>query len=137
MKFKLESFMMFYGYKLEWLEGVIKCFIFQMFIFVFKSVEEGKVYFELAYGFWEFDQGEVLGFIYSWFNNFDLEIFENWLCFWDEAEECVVFESGMFVIFMVMFVFLKLGDVLLYSKLLYGGIFYFIIEVFICWGVEI
>ena len=45
-----ESLMMSYGYKPGLSEGAIKCPIFQTSTFVFKSAEEGKAFFELAYG---------------------------------------------------------------------------------------
>jgi methionine-gamma-lyase len=45
-----ESLMMSYGYKPELSEGAIKCPIFQTSTFVFKNAEEGKSFFELAYG---------------------------------------------------------------------------------------
>ena len=64
--------MMSHGYKPEWSEGAIKCPIFQTSTFVFKSAEEGKAYFELAYGLREPDQGEAPGLIYSRLNNPDL-----------------------------------------------------------------
>ena len=45
-----ESLMMSYGYKPELSEGALKCPIFQTSTFVFKSAEEGKAFFEVAYG---------------------------------------------------------------------------------------
>ena len=49
-QFSPESLMMTYGYNPEWSEGAIKSPIFQTSTFVFKSAEEGKAFFELAYG---------------------------------------------------------------------------------------
>ena len=49
-KMKPESLMMSYGYKPELSEGAIKCPIFQTSTFVFKNAEEGKAFFEVAYG---------------------------------------------------------------------------------------
>ena len=45
-----ESLMMSYGYKPELSEGSIKCPIFQTSTFVFKNAQEGKAFFEVAYG---------------------------------------------------------------------------------------
>ena len=45
-----ESLMMSYGYKPELSEGAIKPPIFQTSTFVFKTAEEGKAFFEVAYG---------------------------------------------------------------------------------------
>jgi methionine-gamma-lyase len=117
---------MSYGYKPELSEGAIKCPIFQTSTFVFKNAEEGKAFFEVAYGIREQKANEELGLIYSRLNNPDLEILENRLCLWDKAEECAVFESGMSAITTVLLEFLKPGDLLLYSMPVYGGTDHFI-----------
>jgi methionine-gamma-lyase len=121
-----ESLMMSYGYKPELSEGAIKCPIFQTSTFVFKSAEEGKAFFEVAYGLRDKLPNEELGLIYSRINNPDLEILENRLCLWDKAEDCAVFESGMSAITTVLLEFLKPGDLLVYSNPLYGGTDHFI-----------
>ena len=107
-----ESHMMTYGYKPELSEGAIKCPIFQTSTFVFKSAEEGKSFFEIAYGIREKDPTEELGLIYSRINNPNLEILENRLSLWDKADDCAVFESGMSAISTVLLEFLKPGDLL-------------------------
>jgi methionine-gamma-lyase len=121
-----ESLMMTYGYKPELSEGAIKPPIFQTSTFAFRTAEEGKAFFELAYGLREKEQGEELGLIYSRINNPNLEILENRLCLWDKAEQCAVFESGMSAISTVLLEFLKPGDLLLYSLPVYGGTDHFI-----------
>ncbi len=124
--FRPESLMMSHGYNPEWSEGAIKCPIFQTSTFVFKSAEEGKAFFEVAYGIREKHENEKLGLIYSRLNNPDLQILEERLCLWDEAEECAVFESGMSAITTVLLEFLAPGDLLLYSMPVYGGTDHFI-----------
>ncbi|MCX6310396.1 MAG: cystathionine gamma-synthase family protein [Bacteroidetes bacterium] len=124
--FSPESLMMSYGYKPELSEGALKCPIFQTSTFVFKNAEEGKAFFEVAYGLREKKVNEELGLIYSRINNPDLEILENRLCLWDGAEDCAVFESGMSAITTMLLEFLKPGDLLLYSTPLYGGTDHFI-----------
>lgn len=123
---KPESLMMSYGYKPELSEGSLKCPIFQTSTFVFKNAEEGKAFFEVAYGIREKDADEELGLIYSRINNPDLEILENRLCLWDKADDCAVFESGMSAISTVFMEFLEPGDLLVYSSPLYGGTDHFI-----------
>ncbi len=118
--------MMSYGYKPELSEGAIKSPIFQTSTFVFKNAEEGKAFFEVAYGLREKGINEELGLIYSRINNPDLEILENRLTLWDESEACAVFESGMSAITTTLLEFLKPGDLLLYSTPLYGGTDHFI-----------
>lgn len=123
---KPESLMMSYGYKPELSEGAIKCPIFLTSTFVFKTAEEGKAFFELAYGKRDKLPGEEMGLIYSRINNPDLEILENRLRLWDQADDCAVFESGMSAISTVLMEFLEPGQVLLYSSPTYGGTDHFI-----------
>jgi methionine-gamma-lyase len=125
-KMQPESLMMSYGYKPSLSEGAIKCPIFQTSTFVFNTAMEGKRFFELAYGLREKDAGEELGLIYSRLNNPDLEILENRLCLWDGAEDCAVFESGMSAISTALMEFMVPGDLLLYSRPVYGGTDHFI-----------
>ena len=90
-----ESHMMTYGYKPELSEGAVKPPIFQTSTFAFKSAEEGKAFFEIAYGLRDKNEGEELGLIYSRINNPNLEILEDRLTLWDDADDSAVFESGM------------------------------------------
>lgn len=136
-KMKPESLMMSYGYKPELSEGAIKCPIFQTSTFVFKSAEEGKAFFEVAYGLREKKEGEELGLIYSRINNPDLEILENRLTLWDEADECAVFESGLAAITTVLLEFLKPGDLLLISNPVYGGSDHFIKKILPKFGISV
>jgi len=121
-----ESLMMTHGYKPELSEGAVKPPIFQTSTFAFKTAEEGKAFFEVAYGIRKQKQSEELGLIYSRINNPNLEILEDRLCLWDKAEQCAVFESGMSAISTVLLEFLKPGDLLLYSLPTYGGTDHFI-----------
>ncbi len=136
-KMKPESLMMSYGYKPELSEGAIKSPIFQTSTFVFKSAEEGKAFFEVAYGLREKKVGEEIGLIYSRINNPDLEILENRLTLWDEAEDCAVFESGMSAISTMLLEFLKPGDLLLCSLPLYGGSDHFINKILPKFGIHV
>ncbi len=136
-KMKPESLMMSYGYKPELSEGAIKCPIFQTSTFVFKNAEEGKAFFEIAYGHRSKKDGEELGLIYSRINNPDLEILENRLSLWDEAEDCAVFESGMAAISTVLLEFLKPGDLLLTSSPVYGGSDHFMKKILPKFGIHI
>lgn len=121
-----ESLMMSHGYKPELSEGAVKPPIFQTSTFAFKTAEEGKAFFEVAYGLRAKAQNEEMGLIYSRINNPNLEILEDRLCLWDKADSCAVFESGMSAISTVLLEFLKPGDLLLYSLPLYGGTDHFI-----------
>jgi len=125
-KLQPESLMMSHGYKPSLSEGAIKCPIFQTSTFVFNNAMEGKRFFEVAYGLREQEKDEEMGLIYSRLNNPDLEILENRLCLWDKAEDCAVFESGMSAITTAMLEFMEPGDLLLYSRPVYGGTDHFI-----------
>jgi methionine-gamma-lyase len=132
-----ESLMMSYGYKPELSEGAIKSPIFQTSTFVFKTAEEGKAFFDLAYGLRSPEKGEQQGLIYSRINNPDIEILENRLTLWDEAEECAVFESGMSAITTVLLEFLNPGDLILTSTPLYGGSDHFIKKILPKYNIEV
>ena len=125
-KMSPESLMISYGYKPELSQGAVKCPIFQTSTFEYKTAEEGKAFFEIAYGLREKEPQEELGLIYSRINNPNLEILENRLCLWDKADDCAVFKSGMSAISTVLLEFLKPGDLLVYSNPLYEGTDHFI-----------
>ncbi len=131
-----ESLMMSYGYDPQLSEGALKCPIFQTSTFVFETAEEGKAFFEQALG----RGGELptgkRGLIYSRLNNPDLEILEDRLTLWDEAEACSVFESGMAAISTTLLEFLNPGDVILHSEPLYGGTEYFFKHVLARFGIR-
>jgi methionine-gamma-lyase len=132
-----ETLMMSHGYRPEWSEGAVKCPIFQTSTFAFRTAEEGKAFFEVAYGLRERGNREKTGLIYSRLNNPDMQILEERLSLWDGAEACAAFESGMSAISTVLFEFLQPGDLLLYSNPLYGGTTHFVHTVLTKWGVEV
>jgi methionine-gamma-lyase len=132
-----ESLMMGYGYRPEWSEGSIKCPIFQTSTFVFETAEDGKAFFELAYGLREKGPAETPGLIYSRLNNPDLEILEDRLTLWDNAEAAAVTASGMSAIATTSLTFLRPGDVLLHSEPLYGGTEYLFCHVLPEFGIDV
>ncbi len=136
-KFKPESLMMSHGYKPELSEGAVKCPIFQTSTFVFQKAEDGKAFFEVAYGIREKEESEEMGLIYSRLNNPDLEILENRLSLWDNAGDTAVFESGMSAISTALMEFLNPGDLLLFSNPVYGGTDHFIKHVLTKYGIEV
>jgi methionine-gamma-lyase len=136
-KFQPETLMMSYGYDPKLSEGAVKCPIFQTSTFVFNSAEEGKAFFEVAYGLREQGAREKTGLIYSRLNNPDMEILEDRLTLWDEAEACAVFESGMAAIATAFLEFLKPGDLLMVSNPLYGGTNHFVHHVLTKFGIEV
>ncbi len=134
--FSPETQMLGYGYKPGLSEGAVKCPIFQTSTFVFKSAEEGKAFFEMAYGK-PGHEGEEMGLIYSRINNPDMEILEERLKLWDGGEMAAAFSSGMSAIATTLMTFLSPGDVLLYSNPLYGGTHKFVHHILTHFGIEV
>ncbi|GAB3864085.1 cystathionine gamma-synthase family protein [Hymenobacter segetis] len=134
-KLRPESLMMSYGYTPAWSEGAIKPPIFQTSTFVFNSAEEGKAFFELAYGLRQQGPDEEMGLIYSRLNNPSLEILEHRLCLWDGAEDAASFASGMAAISTTLLALLQPGDVVLHSEPVYGGSDFFLKNVLRKFGI--
>ena len=131
-----ESLMLGYGYTPALSEGALKCPIFMTSTFVFRTAEEGKAFFELAYGLRKGSPGEEMGLIYSRLNNPDLEILEDRLTIWDGAEAAAVFESGMAAISTTLLAFLNPGDVVLHSEPVYGGTDYLLKHILPRFGIR-
>jgi methionine-gamma-lyase len=131
-----ETLMMGYGYDPQLSEGAVKCPIFQTSTFVFRSAEDGKAFFELAYGMRERGPTEVPGLIYSRINNPDLEILEDRLAIWDGAEAALVFSSGMAAISTTLLTFLRPGDAIVHSEPVYGGTEYLLLNVLPQFGIK-
>jgi methionine-gamma-lyase len=116
-----ETLMMGFGYDPRLSEGALKCPIFQTSTFVFETAEDGKAFFEIAYGLRNRRPNEDPGLIYSRINNPDLQVLEERLCVWDEAEAALVFSSGMSAIATTVLSYARPGDVVLHSAPIYGG----------------
>jgi Cystathionine beta-lyases/cystathionine gamma-synthases len=106
--YKPETLILSYGYVPEWSEYALKPPIYQTSTFVFRSAKDGKKFFEIAYGLREKEPSEQIGLIYSRLNNPNLEILEDRLTLYDEAEDCAVFSSGMSAISTTILTFLNL-----------------------------
>jgi methionine-gamma-lyase len=131
-----ETLMMGYGYDPHLSEGSVKCPIFQTSTFVFKSAEDGKAFFQLAYGLRKREPREVPGLIYSRINNPDLEVLEDRLCIWDGAEAALVFSSGMAAISTTLLTFLRPGDAVVHSEPVYGGTEYLLLNILPEFGIR-
>ena len=116
-----ETLMMGYGYAPGLSEGSLKPPIFLTSTFVFANAQQGKDFFDLTSGRRQPRPGEKSGLVYSRFNNPNLEILEDRLAIWDQAEESAVFSSGMAAIATACFALLRPGDTVLHSRPLYGG----------------
>ena len=111
-----ETLMMGYGYAPGLSEGSLKPPIFLTSTFVFENAQQGKDFFDLTSGRRQPRPGEKSGLVYSRFNNPNLEILEDRLAIWDQAERSAVFASGMAAISTTLFAFLRAGDTILHSR---------------------
>lgn len=116
-----ETLMMGYGYSPAMSEGALKPPVFLTSTFVFANAQQGKDFFDLTSGRRQPRPGEASGLVYSRFNHPNMEILEDRLAIWDEAERCAVFASGMAAIATTCFAFLRPGDTIVHSRPLYGG----------------
>jgi methionine-gamma-lyase len=116
-----ETLMMGYGYDPFLSERSLKPPVFHTSTFVFRTAQDGKEFFELAYGLRQKRPNEEPGLIYSRINNPDLEMLEDRLAIWDEAEANLVFASGMAAISTTLWAYVRPGTVVVHSDPVYGG----------------
>ncbi len=131
-----ETQMMGYGYDPQLSEGALKPPVFMTSTFVFENAQAGKKFFELAYGKREASEGEETGLIYSRINNPDLQVLEDRLALWEDAEKCLTFSSGMAAISTALWAYLRPGDVIVHSAPVYGGTEYLIRNILPMFGVK-
>ena len=117
-KLKPSTLMMGYGYDPMLSEGSLKPPIFMTSTFAFESAAAGKRHFE---GITGKRPGGADGLVYSRFNAPNQEILEDRLSIWDEAEEALVFSSGMSAIASVLLANVSQGDVVVHSGPLYAA----------------
>lgn len=116
-----ETQMMSYGYDPGLSVGSVKSPIFLTSTFVFRTAQEGKDLFDLTSGRRKPDTVDDSWLVYSRFNNPNLEMLEDRLALYEEAETAAAFSSGMSAISTVFWTNLRPGDVVLYCQPLYGG----------------
>ncbi len=123
------------GYEPARSEGAVKPPIFLTSTFQFHNAEEGRAFFELAYGLRSRRPGEVTGLIYSRINNPNLQIFEERIAAWDKTEKAAAFSSGMSAISTSMFALLRPGDHVIATAPVYGGTHFLLDHILPPWGV--
>src|SRR3954471_2298974 len=121
LKLHPETLMVGYGYDPALSEGAVKPPVFLTSTCVFKPAEEGKAFFNYVAGRREPPRGEAAGLVYSRFNHPNAEIVEDRLAIFQEADEALLFSSGMSAIATTILAFAKPGDAILHSQPLYGG----------------
>lgn len=113
--------MMGFGYDPHLSEGALKPPVFLTSTFVFRSAQDGKDFFDYTSGRKPLPPGRTGGLVYSRFNNPNLEVLEDRLALWDEAESAAVFASGMAAISTTLLACCRSNDVILLCQPLYGG----------------
>lgn len=131
-----ETQMLGHGYDPFLSEGSVKPPVFLTSTFVFRCAEDGKRFFELAYGLKQKDPGEVPGLIYSRINNPNLEILEQRLGVWEKAEKALVFASGMAAISSTVLAHLQPGEQVVATTPVYGGTHYFLSKILPRYGMN-
>ncbi|MBI5154292.1 aminotransferase class I/II-fold pyridoxal phosphate-dependent enzyme [Candidatus Poribacteria bacterium] len=124
------------GYDPQLSEGSVVPPVFRTSTFVFRSCEEGKRAFEIAYGINPAHPGEVSPLIYTRVNNPNAEIVEDRITAWDKTEAAALFSSGMGAISCLCMSFLRPGDSLLFADPVYGGTEYLFRHILPAFGIE-
>lgn len=109
------------GYNPQWSEGAAFPPVFRTSTFIFKTAEEGKRAFEIAYGLSAAREGEVPALIYTRVANPNCEMVEDRVTAWDGYDAAALFASGMGAISSTVLTFLRPGDTLIFSDPVYGG----------------
>jgi methionine-gamma-lyase len=117
-------------------EGAVKPPVFLTSTFQFRTAEDGARFFDLVSGREPLLEGESAGLAYSRFNHPNLEIVENRLALLDGSESAVVTSSGMSAISSILLAYLRPGDCMVQSALLYGGTETLISKFLAGWGVQ-
>jgi len=117
-KLKPATLMMGHGYDPVLSEGSLKPPIFLTSTFAFENAAAGKRHFE---GLTGKRPGGAEGLVYSRFNGPNQEILEDRLSVWDDAEDALVFSSGMSAIVTLLLAYCSQGDVIVHSGPLYAA----------------
>ena len=117
-KLKPATLMMGHGYDPMLSEGSLKPPIFATSTYVFPNAAAGKRHFEGVTGK---RPGGAEGLVYSRFNGPNQEILEDRLALWEEAEDALVFSSGMSAIATLFLSMVKPGDTIVHSGPLYAA----------------
>jgi methionine-gamma-lyase len=117
-KLSPSTLMMGFGFDPVLSEGSLKQPIFLTSTFAFESAAAGKRHFE---GITGKRPGGADGLVYSRFNGPNQEILEDRLSIWDEAEDALVFSSGMSAIATMFLAHVGQNDVIVHSGPLYAA----------------
>ncbi len=117
-KLRPATLMMGHGYDPALSEGSLKPPIFLTSTFAFENAAAGKRHFE---GITGIRPGGSEGLVYSRFNGPNQEIAEDRLALWEEADDALLFSSGMSAIATTLLALVQPGDVIVHSAPLYAA----------------
>lgn len=126
------TLMMGYGFDPVLSEGSLKQPIFLTSTFAFENAAAGKRHFE---GITGKRPGGAEGLVYSRFNGPNQEILEDRLSIWEEAEDALVFSSGMSAIATLFLAHVGQNDVIVHSGPLYAATETMIARIFSRFGI--
>ncbi len=129
-----ETQMMRHGYNPWWSEGAVKAPLFLTSTFLFQTAEDGEEFFQVALGKRKGERTQ--GLIYSRLNNPALEILEERLALWEQADKASVFASGMAAISTMLLALCRPGDAVAYTVPIYGGTAHFMKEMLAKFQIE-
>ncbi|MEQ1508862.1 MAG: cystathionine gamma-synthase family protein [Sphingopyxis sp.] len=127
------TLMMGHGYDPMLSEGALKPPIFLTSTFAFENAAAGKRHFE---GITGKRPGGADGLVYSRFNGPNQEILEDRLAIWDDAEDALVFSSGMSAIATLFMAHVSQNDVIVHSGPLYAATETMIARIFARFGIH-
>ncbi|MFB0872594.1 MULTISPECIES: cystathionine gamma-synthase family protein [unclassified Sphingobium] len=131
-----ETQMLNYGFDPAMSEGAVKPPVFLTSTFVFKTAEDGRDFFDFAFGRRAPPDGQAAGLVYSRFNHPNSEIVEDRLALYERAQACALFSSGMSAIATTILAFARPGDVIVHSQPLYGGTETLLSKTLAAFGIE-
>ncbi len=117
-------------------QGSLKPPVYETSTYVFESAEEGKRFFQAAYGLDGAEAIDDAGYIYTRLDNPNARVAEARLSVWENSEDALVFNSGMAAISTVLLSYLRPGRSVLYSTPLYGGTATLLRAFLPGWGVD-
>jgi methionine-gamma-lyase len=127
------TLMMGFGFDPALSEGSLKQPIFLTSTFAFENAAAGKRHFE---GITGKRPGGADGLVYSRFNGPNQEILEDRLSIWEEAEDALVFSSGMSAIATLFLAHVRARDIIVHSGPLYAATETMIARILERFGVE-
>ncbi|MCM8557788.1 cystathionine gamma-synthase family protein [Sphingomicrobium sp. GRR-S6-50] len=126
--------MMGYGFDPKLSEQSLKAPIFHTSTYVFNKAQDGKHFFEGITG--KRPGGGMDGLVYARFNNPNQEILEDRLALWEDADDALVFSSGMTAIALLLLSFARPNDVIVMSGPLYAATESVIMKILPQFGVQ-